>query len=43
MQSLYIHKSRNLSVLKYHMVCSAKYRRVVMSAVVDEACPEDLY
>ena len=44
MESRYIHKSHNVSVLMYHLVCSAKYRRVVMSPTVDEvlrqACVE---
>ena len=44
MESRYIHKSHNVSVLMYHLVCAAKYRRVVMSAQVDEvlrgACVE---
>ena len=34
--SQYIHKSHNVSVLMYHMVCPAKYRRVVFSQEVDE-------
>ncbi|MDR1893856.1 MAG: IS200/IS605 family transposase, partial [Spirochaetales bacterium] len=29
--SEYIHKSHNVSVLLYHIVCPAKYRRVVIS------------
>ena len=44
MESRYSHKSHNVSVLMYHPVCAAKYRRVVMSAHVDEvlrvACVE---
>ena len=44
MESRYVHKSHNVSVLMYHLVCAAKYRRVVMSAHVDEvlraACVE---
>ncbi|MSU23535.1 MAG: IS200/IS605 family transposase, partial [Opitutus sp.] len=28
MESRYIHKSHNVSVLMYHLVCAAKYRRV---------------
>ena len=44
MGSRYIHKSHNVSVLMYHLVCAAKYRRVVMSEHVDEvlraACEE---
>ncbi|MSU23536.1 MAG: IS200/IS605 family transposase, partial [Opitutus sp.] len=27
MESRYIHKSHNVSVLMYHLVCAAKYRR----------------
>ena len=36
MASCYIHRSHNVSVLMYHIVCAAKYRRVVMSEHVDE-------
>ena len=35
MESEYIHKRHNVSVLMYHVVCAAKYRRVVMSEEVD--------
>ena len=35
-ESKYIHKSHNVSVLLYHFVCPAKYRRVVFSKEVDE-------
>ena len=35
-KSQYIHKSHNVSVLLYHFVCPAKYRRVVFSEMVDE-------
>ena len=35
-KSRYIHKSHNVSVLLYHLVCSAKYRRVVFNNKVDE-------
>lgn len=34
-QSKYIHKSHNVSVLLYHFVCPAKYRRVIFSEAVD--------
>ena len=34
--SEYIHKSHNVSVLMYHFVCPAKYRRVVFSEEVDQ-------
>lgn len=33
--SEYIHKSHNVSVLLYHFVCPAKYRRFVFSKDVD--------
>ena len=36
-ESEYIHKSHNVSVLLYHFVCPAKYRRVVLSKAVDES------
>ncbi len=34
-KSQYIHKSHNVSVLLYHFVCPAKYRKVVFSKEVD--------
>ena len=33
--SEYVHKQRNVSVLLYHLVCPAKYRRVVFTEEVD--------
>jgi REP element-mobilizing transposase RayT len=36
-QSKYIHKSHNVSVLLYHYVCPANYRRVVFSESVDNS------
>ena len=33
--SVYVHKSHNVSVLIYHLVCPAKYRRVVFDSQVD--------
>jgi putative transposase len=39
-ESRYLHKSHNVSVLLYHVVCAAKYRRVVFSAHVDEVLRE---
>ena len=33
--SLYIHKSHNVSVLLYHLVCPTKYRRMVITEKVD--------
>ena len=38
--SEYIHKSHNVSVLLYHIVCPAKYRRVVISEEVDNTLKE---
>ena len=32
-----VQKSHNVSVLLYHFVCPAKYRRVVFSKAVDES------
>ncbi|NTW13471.1 MAG: IS200/IS605 family transposase, partial [Candidatus Moranbacteria bacterium] len=34
--SLYLHKSHNVSCLVYHIVCPIKYRRVVISELVDQ-------
>ena len=34
--SRYIHKSHNVSVIMYHFVCPAKYRKVVFSDEVDK-------
>lgn len=39
-ESEYVHKSHNVSVLLYHFVCPAKYRRVVFSKAVDETLKE---
>ena len=38
--SEYIHKSHNVSVLIYHFVCPAKYRRVVFDEDVDNVLKE---
>jgi len=38
--SEYIHKSHNVSVLLYHYVCPAKYRRVVFDKQVDKVIEE---
>ena len=42
--SRFIHKSHNVSVLMYHIVCPAKYRRAIFSDEVDivlkEICEE---
>ena len=34
--SKYLHKSHNVSVILYHLVCPTKYRRVVIDEQVDE-------
>ena len=34
--SKYIHKSHNVSVLIYHFVCPAKYRKVIISKEVED-------
>lgn len=39
-QPRYLHKSHNVSVLLYHLVCPAKYRRVVFDSAVDAALQE---
>ena len=39
-ESKYIHKAHNVSVLLYHFVCQAKYRRVVFSKAVDQTLKE---
>ena len=38
--SEYQHKSHNVSVLMYHLVCPAKYRRVVFDEEVDAVLKE---
>ena len=38
--SEYIHKSHNVSVLIYHFVCPAKYRKVVFDEDVDKVIKE---
>ena len=38
--SEYIHKSHNVTVLMYHLVFPAKYRRAVFDAQVDEVLKE---
>jgi len=35
-ESKYTHKSHNVSVLLYHFVCPAKYRKVVFDKAVDK-------
>jgi len=39
-ESKYLHRSHNVWVLLYHVVCTAKYRRVVFSEHVDEVVRE---
>lgn len=39
-KSEYIHKSHNVTVLIYHIVCPAKYRKVVFSEAVDQRLKE---
>ena len=38
--SKYIHKSHNVSILMYHIVCPAKYRRAVITPPVDDKLRE---
>jgi putative transposase len=38
--SEYLHKSHNVSVLIYHVVCPAKYRRVIFDTAVDAVLKE---
>ena len=38
--SKYVHKSHNVSVLLYHYVCPAKYRRIIFSDSVDKSLKE---
>ena len=39
-ESIYLHKSHNVSVLLYHFVCPSKYRRVVFDESVDRTLVE---
>ena len=38
--SIYIHKSHNVSVLLYHIVCPVKYRKMIFSEDVDQVLKE---
>ena len=38
--SKYVYKSHNVSVLIYHFVCPAKYRKVIFSKEVDDTLKE---
>ena len=40
--SQYIHKSHNVSVLMYHIVFPAKYRRAVLTEEVDNVLKDNL-
>ncbi len=39
-ESIYLHKSHNVSVLLYHFVCPSKYRRVVFDKSIDKTLVE---
>ena len=39
-KAVYLHKRHNVSVLLYHLVCPAKYRRVVFDISVDSVLRE---
>ncbi len=39
-ESEYIHKLHNVSILLYHFVCPAKYRKVVLDKEIDENMKE---
>jgi len=38
--SIYLHKSHNVSALLYHIVCPAKYRKVIFCEEVDKTVKE---
>ena len=38
--SIYLHKSHNVSALIYHIVCPAKYRKVIFCEEVDKTVKE---
>ena len=38
--SIYIYKAHNVSVLIYHIVCPAKYRKAVFTNEVDQTLKE---
>ena len=38
--SIYVHKSHNVSVMIYHLVCPTKYRRIVITEKVDQIIKE---
>ena len=38
--SIYLHKSHNVSALLYHLVCPAKYRKVIFCEEVDKTLKE---
>jgi putative transposase len=39
-ESQYVHKSHNVSVLIYHIVCPSKHRRVIFDGEVDKSIKE---
>ena len=39
-RSQYIHKSHNVTVLMYHLVCPTKYRRIVITEEIDQSLKE---
>ena len=36
MVSIFIHKEHNVTVMLYHLVCTAKYRKLILTTPVDE-------
>lgn len=38
--SKYVHKSHNVSILMYHIVCPSKYRKIIFSKEVDKVLKE---
>ena len=38
--SIYIHKRHNVSVLIYHLVCPAKYRKAILDDKIDQTLKE---
>ena len=38
--SIHLHKSHNVSLMMYHIVCPAKYRRIVLTEAVDKTLKE---
>ena len=40
MVSILLHKSHNVNLMMYHIVCPAKYRRIVLTEAVDKTLKE---